>query len=205
MSRAGRFIAIEGLDGSGGTTQVRRLARHLEGHGRTVLTTREPTDGPIGRLIRAALRGDGDAAGLGDTVLPYLFAADRRHHLDTLVLPALNAGHDVITDRYVPSSLAYQALAIGLPAVLQLNDSFPAPDLTVVLEAPAEVCMNRILARGEQRERFEDTETLRRIREAYTAGLAALESRGDPILRIDATRSIDAIAIEVAQAVDALS
>jgi dTMP kinase len=187
------FIAIEGLDGSGGTTQVSRLATLVQNRGREVVQTREPTAGPIGKLIRRALSPGMPEAVIGDSVLPYLFAGDRRDHLDRVVLPALTRGAVVITDRYVPSSLAYQGVAIGVGEALALNASFPAPDLTIVLDVPPDECMRRILARGAPRERFEDTERLQRVRAAYADGLALLEQRGDRIISVDGTLSIDAL------------
>ena len=197
MADRGVFIAIEGLDGSGGTTQVSRLASLVEARGREVIRTREPTSGPVGKLIRRALAPDTAEAVLGDRVLPYLFAGDRRDHLDRLVLPALARGAVVITDRYVPSSLAYQGLAIGVAEALALNASFPAPDLTLVLEVPPEECMRRILARGAPMERFEDTQRLERVRTAYATGLDLLEQRGDHIIRVDGTLGIDALSERV--------
>ena len=199
------FIAIEGLDGSGGTTQVRELAAWSTTQAKPVLCTREPTDGPIGRLIRRALSPSDEASVLSDAVLPYLFAADRRDHLDRRVLPALHAGTTVITDRYVPSSLAYQGLTIGVDAAFELNAAFRAPDLTVVLEVSPEECMRRIAARGGTLERFEDLDRLTAIRTCYAAGLARLEQRGDRILRVDVTRPVRDVAARIRAAVEVLS
>lgn len=204
MTTSARFIAIEGLDGSGGTTQVARLAATLRGAGHTVLCTREPTGGPVGTLIRRALSTTDPASVLSDSVLPYLFAADRRDHLDRVVQPALRDGAVVITDRYVPSSLAYQGLAIGVPAALALNASFPAPELTVVLDVPPEECMRRIRARGDALERFEDTDRLLAIRGCYAEGLRTLEARGDRVLRLDGTAPMDVLAARISAAVSAL-
>jgi len=204
MSSRGHFIAIEGLDGSGGSTQVLRLAERLRSMGRTVLCTHEPTDGPVGRLIRQALQPEHPAAVLSDAVLPLLFAADRRDHLDRRVEPALAEGTSVITDRYVPSSLAYQGLTIGVEAALALNAGYPAPDLTVVLDVAPEECMRRIQARGGTLERFEDERRLRAIRDCYEAGLSLLQARGDHILRLDGTRPIEVVASRILAAVQAL-
>lgn len=174
----GRFVVIEGLDGSGGTTQVERLVGHAGRRGE-VVRTREPSDGPVGTLIRAQLAG----GELGDSVLPYLFAADRRHHLDSVVLPAVARGALVVSDRYALSSFAYQAAALGLDRVLALNADFPAPDLTVFLDLPPEACLDRILRRGLPRDRFETLERLTLIRTAYETAMART---GWPVLRVDA-------------------
>ncbi len=174
-----------------------RLATTLREMGHAVITTREPTPGPVGQLIRAALGTTGPASALGDGVLPYLFAADRRDHIDRLVMPALREGKFVITDRFVPSSLAYQGVTIGVEAAFQLNAVFPAPDLTVVLDVPVRECLRRIAARGAARERFEEQRRLEAIAQAYDEGIAILERRGDRILRIDGTLTPDAVATTI--------
>lgn len=179
-----RFLAIEGLDGSGGTTQTAALAACLRDLGARVLTTREPSDLPAGRLIRAALRGE---AQVSDRVLPYLFAADRRDHLDREILPGLAGGTWVLSDRYLASSLAYQSLEIPFSRVVELNADFPLPDVTIQLDLPPEACMARILARGAARERFEGLELLRSIDAGYTRALAWCEARGGRVVRVDAS------------------
>lgn len=196
-----KFIAIEGLDGSGGTTQVARLAQWLRDAGHAVHTTREPSTGPVGRFIRRALDPQQAEAALGEAVLPYLFAADRRDHLDREILPALAGGAWVITDRYALSSLAYQSLAIGLPAVARLNADFRPPDLTILLDLSAQACMARIEARGGTRERFEQTETLSAIAEAYDRAAAHVQAAGHALVRIDASDSIAAVHQQVLAAI----
>ncbi|MBN1336975.1 MAG: dTMP kinase, partial [Deltaproteobacteria bacterium] len=157
---AGRLLAVEGLDGSGGTTQVGRLAAALRDRGLDVVTTGEPSRGPVGALIREALgRGDeGD-----ERLLPYLFAADRRDHLDREILPALARGAWVVTDRYLASSLAYQSLTVPFEHVSALNERFPVPDLTLFLALDPALCLDRVSRRGEARELFENLDHLRRI------------------------------------------
>ncbi len=198
MTKSGVFIAVEGLDGSGGTTQVGLLATTIRDLGREVVSTREPTPGPVGTLIRAALGSESSASSLGDGVLPFLFAADRQDHLDRRVGPALARGAVVITDRYVPSSLAYQGVSIGVEAAFALNAGFRSPHLTIVLDVPPDECMRRIEARGEARERFEHHERLALVRAAYSEGLALLEARGDRIVRVDGTLSVEALATLIA-------
>ena len=104
----GKLIVLEGIDGSGTTTQARLLCEWLAGRGVAVHLTREPSDGPVGRLIREILHG-AHAPVAGDT-MALLFAADRVDHLSREVLPALDRGTHVVTDRYYHSSLAYQAI-----------------------------------------------------------------------------------------------
>ena len=114
---SGCFVAMEGLDGSGGTTQVQRLCEALGAH-----ATAEPSGGPVGQLIRASLRGEEPVA---DGVLPLLFAADRADHLEREILPRLAAGEIVVTDRYYASSLAYQSLVSPLAEVARLKVEYP--------------------------------------------------------------------------------
>lgn len=195
------FIAIEGLDGSGGTTQARLLADWLEAGGGRVCRTHEPSSGPAGRFIRAALEPGSDAGVLGDNVLPYLFAADRRDHLDREIVPALGRGEHVVTDRYYHSSLAYQSLSVGLHLVAELNRDFRAPDLTVFLDLSPEACLERIHARGAPIERFEALDRLRQIHDAYEAVLVHCRSHGEKIERVSALGSIEDVHARVLRAV----
>ena len=142
------FLVLEGLDGAGTTTQSERLAQALSARGEVVLT-REPTDGPVGRIIREVLRGDQRAPTV-DT-LPWLFAADRADHLTRKVEPALRRGAYVVSDRYYHSSLAYQSLTLPLEDVSALN-SFRSPHITFFLDVPVDECLARIGKRGGERE-----------------------------------------------------
>ncbi|MGB0638601.1 MAG: dTMP kinase [Myxococcota bacterium] len=198
------FIAVEGLDGSGGTTQTRLLADWFRERGHNeVATTSEPSTGPVGRFIRTVLDPEHEASVVGDAVLPFLFAGDRRDHLDREVIPTLQRGAAVITDRYYHSSLAYQSLAIGLPAVAALNERFRPPDVTVFLDLEPEESLARILARGASLERFEALDRLRAIYEAYEAVLVHCRARGEHIVRIDARGSIEEVHYRVVAAVEA--
>jgi dTMP kinase len=201
---ASLFVAIEGLDGSGGTTQARLLAAWLEARHFEVVLTREPSDGLVGTFIRKALEPTSEHGRLGEGVLPYLFAADRRDHVDRVIVPALQRGAAVVTDRYYHSSLAYQAPIMGLAAVAALNESFPAPDLTVLLDLPAEKCLERVRARGGAPERFEALDRLREIQDAYDSVVVHCRSRGENIVRVDASPSVDVVHAEVIASVQAL-
>jgi dTMP kinase len=192
------FITIEGLDGSGGTTQVERLraAFCAREPGREVVCTREPSPGPVGKLLRQALAD----TNIGEGVLPYLFAADRRDHLDRVVLPSLARGAVVISDRYALSSLAYQSLAMGLDKVLALNADFRVPDLTVMLDLPPAHCLERIAARGGERDRFESLARLQEIAAAYDAAVEAVRARGWRVVRVEARGTPEEVAARVAEA-----
>ena len=191
------FIAIEGLDGSGGTTQSERLASWFEQQGDKVTLTREPSSGPVGQFIRRVINPSDPASVLGDNVLPYLFAADRRDHLDREILPALSRQEHVISDRYYHSSLAYQSLSVGLHLVAELNRDFRAPDITIFLDLSPEACLKRIRSRGAPIERFEALDRLRNIHDAYRAVLVHCRSRGEKVVRVSAEGDIDAIAQRV--------
>lgn len=198
----GRFIVFEGLDGAGTTTQAALLVEKLQAAGETVLATREPTDLPVGRLIRAALRGEADA--VARSTLPWMFAADRADHLARTVGPGLERGW-VVSDRYAPSSLAYQSLDVPLDLVWGLNQGFRAPDLTIFLKISAPVALARVVSRAGQREIFEEEETLRRVAHQYAVVFDRLRARGDRIVVIDGAQGIDAVEAAVWTAVTGLS
>lgn len=193
------FIAIEGLDGSGGTTQLARLADAFARRepGREVVRTCEPSPGPVGRLIRTVLA----ERETGDAVLPYLFAGDRRDHLDRVVLPALARGAVVLSDRYALSSLAYQSPAVGLARVAALNADFPAPHLTVMIDLSPEDCLARIEARGAVRDRFETLGRQREFAKAYEDAIVWATARGWRIVRVDGAAPPDVVHARIAEAV----
>jgi dTMP kinase len=187
----GRFVVIEGLDGAGTTTLTHRLSDRLTGVGIDNLVTREPSDLAVGRLIREALS---NRLAISDGVLPFLFAADRKDHLEREVEPALFAGRWVISDRYLTSSLAYQSLSSPFESVAALNSQFRKPDLTLFVDTPASDCMARIEARGEETERFEQLDRLRVVAQAYDRALEWCISRGERVIRIDGRPDADAVA-----------
>lgn len=185
----GRFVVIEGLDGAGTTTQVARLAARLRGADQAVVQTFEPTDGPIGRIARSVLRQEAGAP--TRAALPWIFAADRADHLTRTVEPALLEGAWVVSDRYYHSSLAYQSLERPLEEVDALNRAFRAPDLTVFLTLDVDTCLDRISNRGGTREIYEVRDQLERIAGAYEKVNELLRGRGEAIVDIDASLSID--------------
>lgn len=202
----GIFIVIEGLDGSGGTTQTALLRDWLVATERwsEVITTREPSQGPVGRFLRSALQTTGSASQIGDAVLPYLFAADRRDHLDREIVPALQRCAAVISDRYYHSSLAYQSLSVGLARVVRLNEDFRQPDLTVFLELSPEECLERIIARGGALERFETLDRLRSVADAYDSVLGRCRANGERLVRIPAADTRESIHAQIIEQVQAL-
>lgn len=173
----GKFLVLEGIDGSGTTTQAALLAAALEARGCPVVLTREPTERAIGSLLRAALQHrltlpSGEAATLPAGSLALLFAADRLDHLEHVVEPALARGAVVISDRYDLSSLVYQSAtdpegSAALEWLRTLNVRARRPGLTVVLDLPAHVAEERRLRRGGAAELFERRALQERLAELY--------------------------------------
>jgi dTMP kinase len=198
-----RFIVLEGIDGSGTTTQLGLLERHLQGRGRRVHITREPSTGPIGRLLREILLG-GHKSPTGEPVdglaMALLFAADRRDHLTREIAPALAAGVDVVSDRYLLSSLAYQAQEAERDWVAGLARDVRVPDLTLLLDLPVEVAAARRRAAGRPDERYDADSIQARVAARYR-DLCAADPRA---VILDAAGSVAEVANAIAAAVDRL-
>ena len=168
---------LEGVDGAGKSEQRSRLVEWLRTRGYDIVETREPTDGEHGQRCREFLRGALEAS--PEEVLGF-FAADRREHVETLIGPALERGAAVVSDRYVYSSLAYQA-AQGIDrGTLQERlevAHLPVPDLAVWLRVPVAQALERLS--GHATERFESAEFLERVDAEY-ARLGLIEVDGTP-------------------------
>lgn len=182
MSR-GLFLVLEGIDGAGTTTQTERLARALRQGGGRVHTTREPSTGPIGVLLRQILTGrlvSGSRRRPGVPGAPdwetmaLLFAADRLDHVATEIEPIVAAGGIVISDRYDASSLAYQSVTSdgdeAAPAWIRtLNQHALRPDLVLVLDVPATVAGARRKSRGDADELYDQDSTQAALATFYRA------------------------------------
>ncbi|HEY0248383.1 MAG TPA: dTMP kinase [Gryllotalpicola sp.] len=179
---SGLYITIEGLDGSGKTTQIEALARWLTDAGHTVVATREPGGTEVGRMIRdIVLHHRGHIAPRAEALL---FAADRAHHVSTKVRPALERGEIVIQDRYIDSSVAFQGAGRVLDPgeVRRLSEWATeglSPALTVLLDLDPELARERIDAAQRVFDRIEAeaTEFSRRVRAAYLEMAAAEPGR----------------------------
>jgi dTMP kinase len=189
----GRFIVIEGIDGAGTTTQTARLGAALQGRGTKVHTTREPSTGTVGQLLRQILAGAHEP--VAPDTLALLFAADRADHLAREIEPALAAGQTVISDRYLHSSLAYQGDGAGPRSewVLALNAHARRPDLTLFLDLPAPVAAARRAAAGRPDELFDAPSTQERVAAHYHAVIAMLRARGERIDVLDGSAPADAV------------
>lgn len=194
----GAFIVFEGLDGSGQSTQVRLLSEYLSGQGREVLTTKEPTqNSEAGREIIAVLTHQKT---LPPLALQELFAVDRRHHLESEILPALKRGAVVISDRYRWSTYAFGSIDCELEYLMQLNEGFLEPDLTLFLRVRPEVSLERIAKRGKPIELFEKKEKLEKVCLNYDK-LAAMFPQ---TIVLDGEQPIDAIHAEIVKKVEAI-
>lgn len=187
------LIVLEGLDGAGTTTQARRLVDHLRAHGRAAHLTREPSDGPIGRLIREMLTGGHAIPGqtIAQSTFGLLFAADRLDHAQREVDPQLAAGAIVVSDRWYHSSLAYQGTGAERDWITVLNSRARRPDLTIFLSVRPEIAAQRRVAAGRVQELFEDLAMQQEVDAGYRATFAELAAQGERIESIDGERTPD--------------
>jgi len=158
------FITIEGLDGAGLSTQASKLNEYLNQKNISTVSTKEQTDSIIGGLIKSSLREEWKVSPLA---LQLLFAADRAHHMASQILPALENGKIVICDRYILSTLAFGSLDVDMDFLKTINRNFPKPDITIIIDVPIDVCLERIRQSREGRELFEEKEKLEKIRDNY--------------------------------------
>lgn len=205
-SESGYFIVLEGLDGAGTTTQSQRLCAEFERLQIPSTRTCEPSEGPVGALIRKALQHqlvqrDGVTPhSLDWSALALLFAADRMDHLQTSVLPALAAGRVVVSDRYRLSSFIYQSLTASdkeqaLAWVTELNARARIPDLTLVLDISGEVAEGRRALRGGERELFEVSEFQARLAEAYLQAESFAPS--DRVVHVPAEGTVEEVTARI--------
>jgi len=202
----GVFITFEGIDGSGKSTQARRLAEALRSEGRDAILTREPGGSPGAEEIRRLLvEGDPDRWS-GETEI-LLFTAARRDHLEKTIRPALAAGRIVVSDRFADSTRVYQGAARGeLRAFVDRLHEMAIgiePDLTLVIDMDAATALSRGLARKSGEDRFEDLgESFQtRLRDGFLA-LAAEDP--DRCRLVDGNRAPDAVAAEIRATVEAV-
>ncbi|HUG61809.1 MAG TPA: dTMP kinase [Methylomirabilota bacterium] len=193
----GWFITFEGGEGAGKSTQVRRLALALARGEREIVTTREPGGSPTAEVIRAFLLS-GRARPLGTVGEAYLFAAARIDHIAETIRPAVNRGAVVLCDRFADSTRVYQGTAGGLDKAVvdhleRVAVGDMAPDLTVVLDVPASVGLQRAMARSAGLDRFEgDPMTVHDMRRRGFLEIA--RANPERCVVIDATADPDEVA-----------
>jgi dTMP kinase len=189
------FITFEGGEGAGKSTQIELLAKYLQDAGKTVTITREPGGTTGAEAIRNLLRGSEDWLPLSETLLQF---AARLEHVEKLIKPALERGEFVLSDRFTDSTFAYQGYGMGIAmeTIAQINaislDAFK-PDLTILLDLPAEMGLERAMYRDGNRERYEAMPLAfhRRLHDGFLA-LAASEPERWRV--IDAQASLEDIA-----------
>ena len=193
------FIALEGIDGSGKSSQAKRLADALTGKGHKVYATFEPTNGYIGSIIRNILRGTIKA---DEKVIAGLFVADRLDHLlneDYGIVKKMQEGYTVITDRYYFSSYAYHGTHIDMGWVIEANKmsaSILRPDVNIFIDVPPQVSMQRISAARQGTELYETLENLQNVRAKYMEAFDQLKQE-ENIIIIAGNRGFDEIAADI--------
>jgi dTMP kinase len=186
----GLFIVIEGIDGTGKSTQSKRLAEWFRSRGREVVLSREPTDGPWGKKLRESAT----TGRLSAEEELECFLNDRREHVEICIKPALAEGKVVILDRYYFSTMAYQgARGFDPTEIRRRNEAFaPQPDLLLILDLSIESAHDRIGARGDTANEFEQRDTLSRCREIF------LSLRDEPFACvIDAEPSLNEVTADI--------
>lgn len=166
-SVAGHLIILEGIDGTGKSTQVEMLATNLRERGYEVVTSREPTEGPFGQKLRESMV----SGRLSPEEELALFQDDRRDHVETLIKPALASGKVVILDRYYFSTMAYQGpRGFDIAAIREASESFaPIPDHVFILTLPVEIALRRIGNRDGAGNTFEQEQGLRETSAIFAA------------------------------------
>ena len=204
----GRFITLEGPEGSGKTTAARHLADWLRARGRTVVLTHEPGGTPLGEEIRRIVL---HMRGMSDDLDPradaLLYAAGRAQHVERVIRPALERGEWVVCARYLDSSLAYQGAGYGndMAELRRLQDFATGgllPDLTLLLDVPVDVGLERTRRRAEWN-RFEDTEALAFFEQVRAAYLRLAADERDRFRVIDGSGSVDEADAAIREAVEA--
>ncbi|RYZ38414.1 MAG: dTMP kinase [Myxococcaceae bacterium] len=186
--RPGAFVVVEGGDGAGKTTVAGALATELAARGLRVCLTEEPSPGPVGVFLRSLL-----ATGpLSAEAMALLFAADRAHHVEDVILPALRRAEVVVCSRYLLSSLAYQGPEVGLERVAYLNAGALQPDLLLFLECASEVALGRAGA-ARALDAFETPAIAARAAGGYARALAYLEGGEQRVVRVDASQPLEQV------------
>jgi dTMP kinase len=201
------FIAFEGIDGSGKSTQVKLLTDRLIKEGHKVYSTFEPTDGPIGSLIRNIFNHSVEA---DHRTIAGLFVADRLDHLlnkTNGILKKMEEGYTVITDRYYFSSYAYHGAHMPLDWVIDANSlsaELLRPDLNIYIDLAPDLCMERLNKSRSSIELFETHENLTKVRAIYLEAFEKLKSK-EKIFNTEGNRSPELIAMDVWNEVDRIA
>lgn len=202
--KTGKFIVFEGIDGSGKSTQIALLNQWLSEQGRQVYVTREPSDGPIGVMIRQSL---GKRVAFDEKTMAALFAADRLDHIhnNTNGLLAKKAlGMDILSDRYYLSNYAYQSVGVELDWVKKLNEEAAKdmkPDLHIFIDLPVEVAISRIYNNRGDVELYETVERLTHTRNMFLKIIEDLRNE-ETIVVIDGSGTAEETQEKIRNAVE---
>jgi dTMP kinase len=203
MSTRGKFIAFEGIDGSGKSTQILLLQRKLQEAGIPVYLTREPTDGPYGSMLHTIMIGRLDAC---EETIAAMYVADRMDHIKNErngILKKLEEGMTVITDRYYFSSYAYQGAHISMDWTIQANSlcaNALKPDLNVYLDISPETSFQRISQNRTDFEIYEKLDNLKNTREKYMEAFEKLKDE-EKIAIVSADQSLEQVEKDIWTAV----
>ncbi len=187
------FIVFEGIDGSGTSTQIKRLAERFNKD--EVFVTAEPTSGETGKFLRKMLKGDFQ---VDEKTAAFLFAADRCEHIfgKDGIISQTEKGKTVISDRYFFSSLAYQSVSCGKELPELLNSVFPLPEILFYFKINPEISISRVNSRGETKEIYEKISFQKKTAELYDSIINEYKNRknsGMKIIEVDAAKSIEEI------------
>ncbi|MCL2165800.1 MAG: dTMP kinase [Clostridiales bacterium] len=209
MAHSGVFIVLEGLDGSGTTTQTLRLQNWFNGEGSVYgkcFTTCEPTAGPAGSIARLALN---HRLSLDSRTLALLFAADRADHVykednglrEPGLYPLLQQGVHVICDRYLLSSLAYQSLDLPMEWILQINAQVLHPDITVFIDLDPGISERRLQESRLNRDLFEAASIQQRVLAQYEKAIRLLQNEGHRIIRVAGDQSEELVQRDILEGI----
>lgn len=198
------FIVFEGIDGAGTSTQIKKIC---ETNPDLFFQTAEPTSLETGKFLRRMLGGEFN---VDERTNSFLFAADRCEHIygKNGVIKQLNAGKIVISDRYFFSSLAYQSISCGEELPKLLNSTFPLPQILFFFEINPEISLKRVISRNEKKEIYEKIDLQNKIAAEYEKIISEYENdsinNGMKIIRIDATKSIEAVFAEILNTINSI-
>lgn len=197
------FIALEGIDGSGKTTQLKLLTEKMEAEGHKVYSTFEPTNRPIGAMIRTILKGETHT---DDRVIAGLFVADRLDHLlneESGIVKKLQEGYTVICDRYCFSSYAYQGTHMDMDWVIAANAmsaSILKPDVNIFIDIAPEISMQRIQKNRESIEIYETLENQKKVRDKFFEAFDKMKNK-EKIVIVDGNKNTGEVAGEIFEAI----
>ncbi len=197
------FIVFDGLDGSGKGEMIKRLKEYLSKNKKLkILTTKEPTDGEYGKQIKEILKKEKNAKKGAELCLK-LFVKDRQEHLKKGIEPFLKQPNSiVICDRYYYSTIAFQhTQGIAIEKIIAENMPFRTPDITFILDLPADTALERIHKRGEEKEKFEQLEFMKELRKNF---LKLKDELDDNIKIIDASKSKEEVFEQIKEEIDKL-